>query len=62
MTSPRPVVKKWDPQANCDYRLGEIWESQVIKIAGIDHWLARAFTMDINADLKVDNISFIFVA
>jgi hypothetical protein len=62
VTSPRPVVKKRDPQANCDYRLGEIWESQVIKIAGIDHWLARAFTMDINADLKVDNISFFFVA
>ncbi|NQV85193.1 MAG: hypothetical protein HQ494_15385, partial [Rhodospirillales bacterium] len=61
-TTPNPVTKKPNAQATCDYRIGEIWESQVIEIEGIDHWLARAFTMDINEDLEVDNVSFTFIA
>jgi len=60
--APNPVVKPADPQAACDYRLSEIWESQVIKIENVEHWMARAFTLDLNADGEVDNISFTFVA
>ncbi|MBC8339766.1 MAG: hypothetical protein ISR51_07210 [Rhodospirillales bacterium] len=62
VSAPKPVFKPADPQAACDYRLGEIWESQTIKIEGIEHWLARAFTMDMDGNLEVDNVSFTFVA
>ncbi len=61
-TAPSPVVKPSSPQASCDYRLGEIWETQIFKIEDVEHWLARAFTLDLNGDLEVDNISFTFVA
>ena len=61
-TVPNPVVKPSNPQATCDYRTPDIWESQAIKIEDVEHWLARAFTLDLNGDLEVDNVSFTFLA
>jgi len=46
----------------CDYQLEELWKSQVINIEGVSHWLSRIFTIDINTDRIVDNVTFGFKA
>jgi hypothetical protein len=62
--SPGPAMPvKITPQArSCDYRLKEVWDSQVLVIEGIKHWLSRAFTLDLDSNRQVDNVSFTFVA
>lgn len=59
---PSPVVKAPPASGACDYRLREVWEVQVMKIEGIEHYLARAFTLDLDNDRRVDNVSFTFFA
>ena len=56
--TPQPAVQP-DP---CDYRLDELWTSQVIKIEGISHWLTRVFTVDLDGNRQVDNVKFRFKA
>ncbi|MDA1090309.1 MAG: hypothetical protein O3A85_08365, partial [Proteobacteria bacterium] len=57
---PSPIVKAEPATGACDYRLQEVWERQIIKIEGIDHYLARAFTLDLDNNGRVDNVSFTF--
>lgn len=59
--TPSPVFKP-PPATGCDYRLKEVWETQVVKIEGIDHWLSRAFTLDLDNNRQVDNVSFTFIS
>jgi len=59
---PQPVSKPASPTGACDYRLKEVWDSQVIEIEGIKHWLSRAFTLDLDDDHLADNVSFTFIA
>lgn len=62
--SPAPTEKP-QPAAKtgpCDYLLDELWTFRVIKIEGISHWLARAFTVDLDGNRQVDNVKFSFRA
>jgi len=58
---PSPVVKAPPAKGKCDYRLNEVWETQIIKIEGVEHYLSRAFTIDLDSNNKADNVSFTFV-
>ena len=60
--APAETPKPAAPPAPCDYRLNELWAPQVIKIEGIDHWLARVFTVDLDRNRQVDNVKFSFRA
>lgn len=59
---PSPAAKTPPSKGGCDYRLGEVWESQFVKVEGIEHYLARAFTLDLDNNRTVDNVSFTFIA
>ena len=46
--------------AACDRRLENFWNVQVTKVEGVKHWLFRVFTLDMDGDQRVDNVSFTF--
>lgn len=55
-----PVQRLPATPAACDRRLENFWNVQVTKIEGVKHWLSRVFTLDMNGDRQVDNVSFTF--
>lgn len=59
---PTVVIKPAPVTTPCDLRLTDVWELQIIKIAGIEHYLARMFTLDMDNNNQVDNISFTFIS
>lgn len=58
--APLPVLQKPVDPPPCRYQVGEAWGSLTVKIEGIDHWLVRAFTMDLDGDRIIDNVNFVF--
>jgi len=60
--TPVPVLERPPAAPSCRYKVGDVWGSMTVNIEGIDHWLVRAFTMDLDGDRVIDNVNFKFQA
>ncbi len=60
--APVPVLESPPTAPSCRYQVGDVWGSMTVNIEGIDHWLVRAFTMDLDGDRIIDNVNFKFQA
>jgi len=60
--APVPVLESPPAAPSCRYQVGDVWGSMTVNIEGVDHWLVRAFTMDLDGDRIIDNVNFKFQA
>jgi len=60
--APVPVLERPPAAPPCRYQVGDVWGSMTVEIEGIDHWLVRAFTIDLDGDRVIDNVNFKFQA
>lgn len=59
--APAPSAPAGAKPNACDRRLENFWNVQVAKVEGVKHWLSRVFTLDMDGDRHVDNVSFTFI-